>query len=657
MKKFLIIILLSIAPLAFPQNKYFIFFRDKGIKPGQSLYKSDQIYQKALNSLSTKSIQRRTKVMGEKIITYEDLPIKEEYIDEVRNEGITIKNKLTWFNAVSAYLTDEQKQVIADLPFVEKIQKVKDLKFKDNSAPIPQSPELNKILDNLNYGISYGQLSLSDVPQVHQKGVTGKNVIIGLLDTGFRWKTHESLENSKVLAEYDFIFQDSVTANQSGDRSSQDSHGTSVFSVIGGHKDGKLYGPAYNATYILAKTEDVRSESHLEEDNYAAALIWMESLGVDITSSSLGYNIFDDTTYSYSYNDLNGKTTIITKAAELAFERGVVVITAAGNEGDLNWGKIIAPADGFNTIAVGAVSYLNIVASFSSRGPTADGRIKPEVVAQGVRVYAADASSYNGYSYENGTSLATPIAGGVAGLLLSAYPYLTNVQIRSILLETAGNSENPDNYRGYGLISAARAISYPNLQEENNSYTLHKAFIGAESIVPSSVQLHYSDNGINFSAASLIYDDSLAFTYGFPLLQINKNIEFYYTYKDSSGNNHRDPLAKNYNFESGSKIIALNINSKSRDVNFVLGKNYPNPFSKNTKIDFISNANEKAELIILSSIGEKVKTLFNGISSIGINTIVWDGKNDNGINVASGVYYYLLNLGGKQYGGKMVLVK
>ena len=191
-------------------------------------------------------------------------------------------------------------------------------------------------------------------------------------------------------------------------------HGTYVFSILAGIVDSVLIGPAFNSSFILAKTEDIRSETHIEEDNYAAALIWMENLGVDITTSSLGYNIFDSG-YSYTYADMNGRTTIVTKAAELAFQRGVSTFTSAGNEGNNSWGYILAPADGFNTIAVGAVNDLGNVAGFSSHGPTYDGRIKPEVVAHGVNVYGAVSGTNNGYQFNNGTSAAAPIASGIGG--------------------------------------------------------------------------------------------------------------------------------------------------------------------------------------------------------------------------------------------------
>ena len=316
---------------------------------------------------------------------------------------------------------------------MKKLIRVRKFVFK---SPELESPsELFRQPDNLfdfDYGPSFGQLQLSDVPAVHSKGITGEGVLLGLLDTGFNWKNHESLKDATVVAEYDFIFKDEITANDSLDNLRQHDHGTLVFSIAGGFKEGSLIGSAFGSDFILAKTEDIRSEKHIEEDNYAAALEWMESYGVDITSNSLGYSTFDPQEFSYTYSDMDGKTTIVTKAAELAFRRGVVTISSAGNEGALSWRYITAPADGINTLGIGAVDNSNQLASFSSRGPSFDGRIKPDVVTQGVGVYCAAAGNFSGYITASGTSVSAPIASGVAALLLSAYPHLKNTQVRSI---------------------------------------------------------------------------------------------------------------------------------------------------------------------------------------------------------------------------------
>ena len=399
MKKIIFILLLLFTSTSLAQTKYFIYFKDKGIKPTDKLLKEENFYKAAISSLSEKCIERRIKNMDDdNIVTYEDVPINKEYIRKLEEKGIKIENMLNWFNAVSSYLTNAEKNEILNLPFVKKIELVKKFVFKN-----PDYSTSNNILKQtpksyfFDYGPSLDQLQLSDIPAVQDKGITGSGVLLGLLDTGFNWKNHESLENADVVAEYDFVFHDSSTANDSLDDPAQHNHGTLVFSIVGGFKEGSLIGSAFGSDFILAKTEDKRSERHVEEDNYAAALEWMENYGVDVTSSSLGYSTFDPPEFSYNYSDMDGKTTIVTRAAELAFRRGVVTVTSAGNEGDKPWHYIIAPADGFNTLGIGAVNNSNEVASFSSRGPTFDGRIKPDVVAQGVGVYGANAGDYSGY--------------------------------------------------------------------------------------------------------------------------------------------------------------------------------------------------------------------------------------------------------------------
>ncbi|GIV45320.1 MAG: hypothetical protein KatS3mg036_0138 [Ignavibacterium sp.] len=279
-------------------------------------------------------------------------------------------------------------------------------------------------------------------------------MIIGLLDSGFRWKSHEATENTDVLAEYDFVFQDTITANQSNDDPGQDVHGTMILSIVGGKKDGKLYGSAYDAKFILAKTEDIRSETRIEEDNYAAALEWMEQLGVDVTSSSLGYSEFDNPDESYTYRDMDGKTTIVARAVDSAFVRGVVTVTAAGNEYNSNWKYIVSPADAKYVLAVGAVNSDGSIASFSSRGPTSDGRIKPDVCAMGTMVYSVSVGSYSNYTYAYGTSASTPIVAGIAALLISHYPEINQYQVRDAIRNTASQSDRPDTIYGWGIANA-----------------------------------------------------------------------------------------------------------------------------------------------------------------------------------------------------------
>ncbi len=660
MKRFIIVLLLALTTVLSAQTKYFIYFKDKGSAPAKVLGKVSSMRKEALKLLSQRSIERREKVMGaDNIITYEDLPLDTAYVNATERLGIKIENKLRWFNAVTAYINPGQISTIANLPYVKSVQQVKV--FRIDKTNKEQKNGLGKLAvfpDEADYGKSYTQEKLSDIPVVHEKGINGSGVLVGILDDGFMWREHESLSSRKVEAEYNFVFHTVSTEPQPGDAVNSGQHGTYVFSIIGGYKDSTLIGVAYNATFVLAKTEDDRSETHLEEDNYAAALQWMDSLGVDITTSSLGYNIFDSGA-SYTYADMNGNTTIVTKAADLAYQRGILVLNSAGNEGNSKWKYVDAPADGFKVIAVGSVDSSNVVSFFSSRGPTYDGRIKPDVVAMGEHVFGASAPSTNSYMFDQGTSAATPIASGVATLLLSANPYLTNEQARYILLHTAGNFNTPNNDRGYGLISAEKALAYPNMDfnSGSNTYILNKIFFNTSGVVPSSVKVHYSQDGQVFTTEPMVYDGKLKYTFSMPSIPDSQLVYTYFTYQDSSGGSDREPSTQYYSFKVGQKDITVVDSYLTQLSSKVLETNYPNPFNLTTRINFYSEKNAPARLIILNSIGQTVKTLFSGTANIGLNTFTWNGKNDRGVQCASGVYYYILTLNGKDYGNKMVYVK
>lgn len=646
----------------FPQTKYFIYFKNKGVEREERLLKSNPLYKSAIALLSEKSIERRIKNMGEEeFITYEDLPIPEDYVSQIEKLGVKIENKLRWFNAITSYLTDREKEEILNFPFVDKIELVKKFVFRspdlENPTTFLKQSSSSYLFD---YGPSFDQLQLSDVPAVHTKGITGADVLIGLLDTGFNWKNHESLRDANVIAEYDFIFHDLSTEDDSLDAPAQHNHGTLVFSIIGGFKEGSLIGAAFGSDFILAKTEDIRSEKHIEEDNYAAALEWMEGYGVDVTSSSLGYSTFDSPEFSYTYKDMDGKTTIVTRAAELAFRRGVVTVTSAGNEGNNSWRYIIAPADGINILGIGAVDNNNQEASFSSRGPTYDGRIKPDVVTQGVSVYCANASNFSGYITASGTSVAAPTASGIAALLLSAHPYLKNTQVRNILLETSDNSLEPNNDRGYGLISAVKAIEFPNLQKVGGTYSLNKIFLNNENIDPQTVNIYYSNNGVDYITKQMEYDGNLRYTYKLPFLFNDDLVEFYFSYSDLNGTVFREPVNNNYKFYYGSLEIYLNLNPQMTYTDYIVSEPYPNPFypvlNTFTSISIKSSGNENLTIRIIDPLGQQV-SYYSTVTNNDEYRFDWYGKLDNGVLVASGVYYLLIDLNGKKFTRNLVLLR
>ena len=600
--------------------------------------------------------------MGEdSFIKYEDLPLDSDYVLKIEKLGIKIENKLRWFNAVTAYLTEEEKNKVSSLSFINRIEPVKKFVFK---SPELENPTLrfkqSSVLFDYDYGPSFDQLQLSDIPAVHSKGIIGEGVLLGLLDTGFNWKNHESLKDATVVNEYDFVFNDNSTANDSLDHPNQHNHGTLVFSIVGGFNEGSLVGASFGSDFILAKTEDIRSEKHIEEDNYAAALEWMESYGVDITSSSLGYSTFDSPEFSYQYSDMDGESTIVTRAAELAFRRGVVTITSAGNEGNNSWRYITAPADGKNILAIGAVNSDNQIADFSSRGPTYDGRIKPDVVTQGVSVYCANANDYSGYITASGTSVAAPIACGIASLLLSAYPHLMNKQVRSIFFESADNNLSPDNERGYGLVSAVKAIEFPNLKASDGTYILNKTYILNENIFPQTVYVYYTTNGIDFFEQRLEYDGSLKYTLKLPYFFNDDLVEFYFMYDDNTGATYRDPVSSNYKFFYGSLNISLNLNIKKTYSDYIVSDPFPNPFYPAlhtfTSILIKSSGNENLTIRIIDPLGQQVG-YYNPVTNDDEYRFDWYGKNSRGISLSSGAYYLVIDLNGKSYSRKLVLLR
>ena len=656
MNKILILIcFLSSISIAQSSSKYFIYFNDKGIDENYVLQKKSNLYQEAKNSLSERSIKRRMKTLGQEFITYEDLPINKNYINEIKKNNVKVIHKLKWLNAISTILTDKQYQKISKYNFVSKIEKVKKLKYiKDKSV----KSEFKKIpnVENSDYKYDYGpsltQYELSDVPIIHNYGFSGEGVLIGILDAGFAWRNHPSLSNKNVIAERDFV---------NGDKNLDDgdaSHGTAVFSLIGGFEEGKIVAPAFNAKYVLAKTEYIYTETNLEEDNYAAGLEWMDSIGVDITTTSLGYTEFDTGEKSYTYSDMDGNTTVVTKASELAFARGITAINSAGNEGNSSWKYISAPADGFNTIAVGAVASDSALASFSSIGPTYDGRIKPEIVTQGVACYHANAYS-NNYGYGSGTSYSAPIAAGIAAQLLSAFPYLTNNQIRLILMQASDRAENPDNMYGYGLLSARKALEFPNIEFllNTHSFSINKIIIDSSKIFNDSLSLFYSVNENNDFKRVGSKLNSNGYFQSYISSNSNDKIHFYFEYRDSNMVIKRIPENGTYDLRTGASEITLNFEMPIYNVDVNLRQNYPNPFNSTTTIFVNSTVGTKLKLEIFNILGQKVRTLFSGISDRIITSFSWNALDDSGAKVSSGIYLYKLVANDRAVAKKMIYIK
>ena len=401
------------------------------------------------------------------------------FLQQVRNTGAAIRRVSRWLNAVSVRATREQIESLAQLAFVTRIEPVRQTARPPLPAVTPSDTPpttMKSFAHQLDYGPSYDQLALMNVPALHDMGYSGEGITVLMLDTGF-YQGHEAIQAERILAQYDFLENDEETQNETTaeDQFGQHNHGTYTYTALGGYSPGQLIGPAYRCGFLLAKTESIPDEIPGEEDNYVAGLEWGDSLGADIVSSSLGYLDW------YTYEDLDGLTAVTTKAVLWATRLGMLVVTAAGNErNDSEWGGyIIAPADADSIIAVGAVNSLGELASFSSHGPTYDGRIKPEVVAQGVGVRCGSSAGADVYASVSGTSLSTPLVAGCAALLLEAHPDWRPEDVRNALMATASRADRPDNDYGYGLINGLAALYY-NSPKPSNLYT-----IGIGNIYPN----------------------------------------------------------------------------------------------------------------------------------------------------------------------------
>jgi hypothetical protein len=659
MKKFLLIFFVIFSDLSFSQStenleKYFIYFNDKGIKSSQSLSKDSDEFAQAEKLLSERAIKRRIKNSGdEKYISFEDIPVYQPYVDSLINKNVQIIWKLKWLNAVSCFLNYSQIAELKKFDFIKSIEVVKKFKLPKDDTLIDENKTLKNTSLNSDYGSSFDEMSLSDIPVAHNLGITGDGVLIGVLDAGFKWQSHPALKNINVIDKYDFVYKDTDVSNDN-----DYDHGSSVLSLIAGNSPGNLIAPAYNASFILAKTEDVRTEKNIEEDNYAAALEWMESKGVDITTASLGYSEFDAGQISYTYSDMDGKTAVTTKALEIAFQKGIITINSAGNEAGNSWHYITAPADGFNVITVGAVDGSNKVASFSSRGPTYDGRIKPEICAYGVNNFVASAGT-NSYKYGSGTSYATPIVAGMTAQLLSVFPHLTNRQVRRIIIESGDNSANPNNDVGYGLLSIKRALCYPNFS--NSGTTLNKIFIPEDFAFDGNVKvLHKRVNETEFRISDMTFDN-LIYHFDFTDYSVGDEIQFYFIYNYNNVN-ITEPNLGYYNAVFGSDDISYATDVPIDPVipaDFKLYQNFPNPFNPNTTISFSIPRNteynsvlQNVSLKVYDILGREVATLVNENKPAGLYNVQFSMN-----NLHSGVYFYTLKAGSFTETKKMILLK
>ncbi len=384
-------------------------------------------------------------------------PVAPTYQRRLREEGVRPIVQSRWLHAVSARLSSPQRTQIERLPFVQSTQPVASGKALSASAAPAIRPLGLPWGDTGNEGVNPGRsrdhLARINALQPLARGLDGHGVRVGFLDAHFRGLRHPAFSSlrreGRLLGLRNF-----TNGLQSGN------HGLAVTSLAVGREDGSLVGPAYGAEVLGATTEYTHYERNVEEDFFVAGLEWLQRNGVDVVNVSIGYTRFDDGERSYEPEDLDGDTAVTTRAVDRAAQLGVTVVTSAGNSGcqtpDGCWYYVNTPADADSVITVGAVAPDSSLAPFSSRGPTADGRIKPDVVVQGQELVAAWQD--DAYAQVGGTSFASPQVTGIAALLLQVNPDLSPMDLRRLLRQTASQANRPDSLRGWGVVNAEAAL-------------------------------------------------------------------------------------------------------------------------------------------------------------------------------------------------------
>lgn len=470
-RKIFTILAVKLSFLAAAQTELvFVYFKDK---PNKSVF-----YNNPLSELSQKSLDRRNRL--DIALTDQDAPIESTYIQNVKNLGFTVKDYSKWLNGVAVNATASQINQLSQLAYVDHVESFvrnpdggKRSKKIDKFKTLSGNPLIKDVMTDFNYGNSLSQINQINLRALHVAGYTGTGMSIAVIDTGFPSANTGSAfkrmrDNGHIKATYNFV---SKTSNVYSN--SLDSHGAMCLGIIGGYIDGTFVGSAPDADFYLYASEDAANEIPEEQLYWIEAAEEADRQGVDVISTSLGYSEFDDSRYDYTYDDMDGTTTFISRGAQVASEKGIFVLVAAGNEGQDAWHYISAPADNAKVFSIGAVTSSGNSSVFSSYGPNSAGVIKPDASARGTNTYYVYNNSSN---YGNGTSFATPLAaGGVACLLQSFAPSESREYIKNRLKENASLYPNQSPQMGYGIL---------------NFYKTYQAYLGLDELVQSKIRIY-----------------------------------------------------------------------------------------------------------------------------------------------------------------------
>lgn len=426
------------------QDVFWVYLKDKNCET-----KSPNDY------FSERAIQRRQRIN----IRWDsrDMPVCGDYVQALNQiQNIRVRQTSRWMNAVSVELTGHLAGMITQIQALPFVQKIEPIKIYSSPALVNENNDLT-LREQIEYGQTYSQNKMIEIPALHHLGFTGRGMLIGVFDAGFSGVDTVSCF-SHIYDENRLVYTENMV-NPSEDVYRYSSHGTCVLSLMAGKKEGVFVGTAPDASYALFVTEDVSQEARIEEDHWLRAMEIADSIGVDVINSSLGYSTFDDTLANYTYQNMDGNTTLITRAADIAASRGILVVTSAGNEGSKPWKYITAPADADSVLTVGSVDPNKTYSSFSSVGPTYDGRLKPNVVAQGRNPFVVNP---NGQitNVGSGTSFSGPIIAGAAACLWQSAPNYSHMDMIKAIETNASQSTFPENQLGFGIPNFLQSYYY-----------------------------------------------------------------------------------------------------------------------------------------------------------------------------------------------------
>ena len=480
MKKKLLIffLLLSFVKLFSQVEDAWVYFNDK---PSETTFTSAP-----LTMLTQRALDRRTRYSI--ALDFKDVPVEASYVLQVKNSvGITIKARSKWLNALHIQGSEIDINNLLNFSFVAQIEYANKTlnaggKYFVKSKELPKNKSLD-FTTNFNYGNGANQIQMLNGDVLHQSNFTGDGMQIAIIDAGFpnvdNFSAFQRLrDNNQILGGYDFV-------NRNTNFYTGYYHGMAVLSTIGAYLDNQFVGTAPDAEFYLFISEDSANETPLEESLWVEAAERADSLGVDVINTSLGYTTFDNPNYNYEYADMDGQTTFISRGAEIAFSRGMIVVNSAGNSGNDAWHYIGAPADAVSVLSIGAVDALGTIAGFSSYGPTADSRVKPDVCAQGADIYIIN--TVGAIATSNGTSFSSPVLTGVVACLWQAFPDKNNTEIIQLVKESAHLFNSPTAQEGYGIPNFEAIYSLLNIEESE------------ENIVGISLFPNPTKNTINFT--------------------------------------------------------------------------------------------------------------------------------------------------------------